>query len=266
MQVVLITLLAYVYNLDRYSTQIAGKVTILWGALTGFVLGDFKQGLEIGATLQLMSLGVSNLGGASMPDYGVAAIISTAIASTTGKGMAAGLAIGIPVGMLVMNLDVVVKIFNSYIARRAQTYADRKEFGKMRKIIPVATVIYPLEAALPVFLAVVFGKPVVEAVLNFMPKWFTVGLNVAGGMLPAVGFAMLLLYMPLSKYGYWLIVGFVLTAFLKVPIMGIALLGVAAAVRQYKALTEKNNSIDNSKNSSLEPNASGLTKEDMEDE
>ncbi|MDF7638038.1 PTS sugar transporter subunit IIC [Lactobacillus sp. ESL0791] len=259
-QAILITLLAYVYELDRKSTQIAGKITILYGALTGWILGDFKTGLEVGATLQLMSLGVANLGGASMPDYPVAAIISAAIAVATGKGMAAGLAIGIPVGMLVMNLDVMFQILNSAIAKKAQNYANKSQFKKMRRTIPISTFLIPLEAALPVFLAVVFGKAVVEAVLNFMPAWFTVGLNVAGGMLPAVGFAMLLVYMPMKKYGYWLIVGFVATAFLSVPVLGVALLGIAAAIHQYK------NSDNNSKNVAINGNNNSLTEEDMEDE
>ncbi|KJY65420.1 PTS Man IIC [Lactobacillus helsingborgensis] len=260
-EVILISLLAYVYSLDRHSTQIAGKITILYGALAGLILGDFKQGLEIGATLQLMSLGVANLGGASMPDYPTAAIISATIAITSGKGMAAGMAIGLPVGMLGMNFDVLIKLINSAIAKRAQNFAHKKQFGKMTRTIPLATIIYPLESTIPVFIAIVFGKSVVQAILNFMPQWFTVGLNVAGGMLPAVGFAMLLVYMPLKKYGYWLIVGFVATAYLKMPVLGVALLGAAAAIHLYLSLSSKNKVMANTSN-----NVGNLSEEDMEDE
>ncbi|RHW48222.1 PTS sugar transporter subunit IIC [Bombilactobacillus bombi] len=253
-----ITLLAYIYNLDRHATQFFGKMPILYGAITGMILGDVKTGLMVGATLQLMSLGVANIGGSSMPDYIVAAIISAAISVTTGKGIAAGMAIGLPVGMLTMNLDVIVKLINSAIAKKTQTFANRKQFGKMQKMIPIATFMYPLEAALPVFLAVVFGKTVVESILNFMPQWFTVGLNVAGGMLPAVGIAMLLVYMPMKRYGYWIIIGFVLSAFLKMPVLGVALLGCAAAVNQFKN--------ENTHNTNVTAPMANLNKEDMEDE
>lgn len=259
-EIVLISLLSYVYSLDRHSTQIAGKITILYGALAGLILGNFKQGLEIGATLQLMSLGVANLGGASMPDYPMAAIISSTIAITSGKGMAAGMAIGLPVGMLGMNFDVLVKLINSAIAKRAQNFAHKRQFGKMTRTIPLATLIYPLESTIPVFIAIVFGKSVVQAILDFMPQWFTVGLNVAGGMLPAVGFAMLLVYMPLEKYGYWLIVGFVATAYLKIPVLGVAFLGAAAAIHLYQSIANKKVS------NQVSENNSNLTEEDMEDE
>ena len=84
----------------------------------------------------------------------------------------------------------------------------------MNRIVPIAFFLQSLESAIPVCIAVVAGKPVVDAILNFMPKWFTVGLNVTGAMLPAVGIAMLLTYLPLEKYGYWLLVGFVLTCLL----------------------------------------------------
>jgi PTS system mannose-specific IIC component len=70
--------------------------------------------------------------------------------------------------------------------------------------------------------------------LDFMPTWFTTGLSIAGGLLPGVGMAMLLMYMPLNKYWSFLIVGFVLAAYLSVPTLGIGAVGLAAAYEVYK--------------------------------
>lgn len=256
-QVILITILAYIYLLDRYTTQFFGKMPMFYGVITGIILGDFEMGVIVGAQIQLMSLGVANIGGASMPDYGVASIISTTIAITTGEGYAAGLAIGLPVGMLAMNLDVMFKLINSGISRKAKKYSEEKQFSKMRKLIPVSTFLFPLEAAVPVFLAIVFGKSVVETVLNVMPEWFTVGLKVAGGLLPAVGLALLLIYMPMKNFGYWILVGFVLAAFLEMPILGVALIGIAAAIHHFLSQGNK---------LSMVATDNGLTGEDMEDE
>lgn len=259
MQVVLLTALAYLKAMDWNTTQITAFDTMIYGVFAGLILGDFKTGLMIGATLQLMSLGIAAVGGSSMPDYPVAAIIATAVSVTTGQGMAAGMALGVPVGMLCINLDVLIKLLNSAIAKKALSYVNKKEFKKMRRIIPVSTFIFPLEAAVPVLIAVIFGKPVVEAILGFMPAWFTVGLNVAGAMLPAVGIAMLLTYMPLKEYGYWLLVGFVFAAYLKVPTLGIAFLGAAAGIATYKKLADKHEAAETN-------NSTSSTKEDMEDE
>lgn len=258
-QVIAITALAYMYNLDRYTTQFFGKIPMFYGVLTGIILGDFETGVIVGAQIQLMSLGVANIGGASMPDYGVASIITTTLAITTGEGFAAGLAVGLPVAMLTMNLDVMFKLINSGISRKAHKYGLEKKFNQMTRLIPISTFLISLQGAIPVFLSIVFGKTVVEAVLSFMPSWFMVGLNIAGGVLPALGFALLLVYMPMKKFGYWILVGFVLAAFLQVPILGVALVGTAAAIHYFVTQTNNTQSITVSNNNNL-------TGEDMEDE
>jgi PTS system mannose-specific IIC component len=53
---------------------------------------------------------------------------------------------------------------------------------------------------------------------------------VAGGLLPALGFAMLLRIMPIQKYPAFLLLGFVMFAYLKMPLMGIAVAGIAIAL------------------------------------
>ena len=96
-------------------------------------MGDAATGLYIGATLQLMSMGVVAVGGSSMPDYPVAAIIATAIACSTGRGMEAGLAIGLPVAMLGVNFDVIYKIFNGFLMHKENEFNLKK--GKIQIIL-----------------------------------------------------------------------------------------------------------------------------------
>ncbi len=153
-QVILVTILAYIQRLDFETTQIVPANYMFWSCTVGAVLGDFQMGLVVGATIQLMSLGVAALGGSSVPDYAVAAMISTAVAIGTGKGMAAGLALGVPVGMICIQLDVLLKILNSFITNKAHELADKRQYRKMRMLIPVMTSLMPLESAVPVFIAV----------------------------------------------------------------------------------------------------------------
>lgn len=153
-QIILITLIAFIKPIDTYGTQIFTFNSIFWGAMVGLVLGDFTTGLIIGATFQLMSLGVAAIGGSSVPDYPTAAMIATAIAITTGKGIAAGLALGLPVGMLGVQLDVMVKIVNGFIARKSQAYANRHQYNKMTGILYICPVLIGLTAAVPVFISI----------------------------------------------------------------------------------------------------------------
>jgi PTS system mannose-specific IIC component len=53
-------------------------------------------------------------------------------------------------------------------------------------------------------------------------------------MLPIVGVGMLMHFMPTKKYFTYVIVGFVLSAYLNLPIFGVALLGAGVAYVVYQ--------------------------------
>lgn len=83
-QLVLIVLYGFFINFE--------KLNNVWNLSTGnsgfcyrLILGDISTGLFIGGTLQLLSLGISNFGGASIPDYQTASIVATFITITTGQ-------------------------------------------------------------------------------------------------------------------------------------------------------------------------------------
>ena len=80
----------------------------------------------------------------------------------------------------------------------------------------------------------IFGEDIVNTLVENMPEWLTGGLSVAGGLLPAVGIAILLRYLPVKKYISYLLIGFFAAAYLAVPMFGIAILGAAMAVISFQ--------------------------------
>ncbi len=135
LQIILLVLVAAEINLDRRGLSLTHARPAIVGFLCGLILGDMNSGLYIGGTFTLMSLGVAALGGSSVPDYGVATIIACAFAKTTGQGPEVGMTIGLPVGMLGVQMDVLYKICNSFIAQKAQKYANERQFNKMYRIL-----------------------------------------------------------------------------------------------------------------------------------
>ena len=233
LQIILLTVLAFIKHVDYYGIpMLFVNYPVFWGLFTGLLMGDVKTGLIVGGTVQLMSLGVAGFGGSSVPDYGTTTIIATAFG--TSLGVDAGLAVGLPVGMLGVQLDVIVKILNGFVVRKSQEYANQQEFKKMTGILWLGPLLFGLSAALPVFLSVTLGQSAVNYLLEHMPTWFMSGLTLAGKMLPAVGIAMLLRFMPTKKYMSYLLIGFFLAAFLKVPIIGAAVIGFALAYIIYQ--------------------------------
>lgn len=232
-QNILLIILAGLVPVDKYGMTFGLRWPAITGLFAGIIVGDMPTALYLGGTLQLMSLGVASIGGSSVPEYGVGVVIAVAVATTTGGGVEAGLAIGIPVAMLMVQFDVIAKIAQSVIVRRAQDLANKKRFSTMYHTLLCGPCLMFLTAAIPVGLALLVGGDVVNAVLKAMPVWFTGGLSIASKMLPVVGVALLLNFMPAGKYFAAIIFGFFLTAYLNVNMLGVAIAGVMVCLVYY---------------------------------
>ena len=88
-----------------------------------------------------------------------------------------------------------------------------------------------LSRALPVFFALAFGGEFVQGVVNLVKEyqWVADGLTLAGRMLPGLGFAILLRYLPVKRNLHYLAMGFGLTAMLTVLYSNVTSLGGAVA-------------------------------------
>ncbi len=204
---------------------------LIAGFGAGIIVGDVQTGMLIGGTLELMALGVYTYGGATIPDFTVGAILGTYFGRDA--GFEVGISLAIPAALLLTQVDVLNRFLNFIFVHRADAYAEAgDERGFMRMMWWTSHLIWGLSRAIPVFLAVAFGQPAVEAVSRFFENnpWFNSGISVTGGILPALGFAMLLKILPVSTYPAFLLIGFVLYAYLEVPLVGIALAALAIAL------------------------------------
>lgn len=235
--VLILVLIAYtvIGILDQISIQIGPYTPLFAATVTGALMGNPELGLTIGATLQLMTLGVATYGGATVPDYLTGAILGTAYAIISGEGFEYGIAIAIPVGLLLTQLDILGRMSNSFF----QHYADRCiEKGNI-KGVELANVLgalpWILSRVIPVFVGLYFGEAVVTAINSFIPAWFMQGLKAAGAILPAMGMAILMRYLPLKKYFAYFIIGFVMIAYGKsvFSLLAVALVGLALAFINY---------------------------------
>ncbi|WP_075887238.1 PTS mannose/fructose/sorbose/N-acetylgalactosamine transporter subunit IIC [Companilactobacillus crustorum] len=239
-QIILLTVLATLCALDAY--MFAGfqlSKPIIAGFLAGIIMGDMKTGLVVGATLQLMVLGIGTFGGASIPDFASRAIIGTALGVVSGKGIEFAIGVSVPVGLLLVQLDILARFIAIYFTHRADRHVERGEYNKMSMDAWLTLIPYGLSRALPVGLSLAFGNSVVKLVLDYAPDWLMGGLKLAGAVLPVVGIAILLHYLPIKKFAPYLIAGYFLAAYLKIPMMGIAIVGVIAAMIYYNNISNK---------------------------
>ena len=252
-QTFLVVLYGFFINWDKEGPKIGTSQPVVAGFLTGLIMGDIQTGLYIGGTLQLMTLGITSFGGASVPDYQTAALIGTYLAISTNQDASIGITLAIPVAMLIVQLDVLKCSTNIFFQQKAEKFAQKEDYQKLEWMQYLASINTSFVSGIPVLLTVILGPTLVGSAINYIPEWVTGGLKVAGGLLPAVGIGMLLKYLPTKDYFAYLLVGFVLAVYFQIPILGISLLGAAIALIVYK---------NRSNNTQVAPAATGGFDED----
>ena len=234
-QILLLTLYAGFAFYDGNNTTFGTVKPTMAGFFAGLVLGDVQTGLIVGGTLNLLVLGIGNFGGASIPDYMTGALLGSASAIQSGQGAEFGVTLAIPIGLLMIQLDILARFSNTFFQHKAEKLVEEGNYEAAARMNLFGIIPQSLSRMLPVFLALVFGSAFVELVVNNLPMWLMNGLKTAGGILPSLGIAILLRYLPVSKNISYLILGFVLAAYLKVPVLGVALIGLAAAILSYQS-------------------------------
>ena len=240
-QILLLTIYAAFAIYDGNNTTMGFVKPTMAGFFAGLILGDIQTGLIVGGTLNLLVLGVGNFGGASIPDYMTGALIGTAFAIFSGEGAEFGISLAIPIGLLMVQLDVLARFTNTYFQNRAETFVKQGDLDKAARMGLWGLLPTSLSRMIPVFVALVFGSQIVESIVHYMPDWLMSGLQVAGGLLPALGIAILLRYLPVKSNIPYLIIGFVVAAYLGISVLGAALIGLALAILGYQQLNKNDN-------------------------
>ncbi len=181
------------------------------GLLIGLVLGDVKQAIIIGAALQAIYLGFIAPGGNIPADLAVASFIAIRIALINNLDASVAVSLAVPVGLLGLLLEYVRKTLNATFVHMADRYAEEANVKGIRK----AAYLYPgillaLIYFIPMTLAIYYGPSAVDAVMQYIPEWVTHGLSVAGGILPALGFAITITVIGKKEMIPYFVIGFLL--------------------------------------------------------
>ena len=221
------------------------------GLVTGILMGDMKTGILMGAALEAVFLGNVNIGGVIAAEPVTATTLATtfAIISHVETKVAA---------FVVMFLkNVLMNVF-------APALDDAARENNQKKIVALhygTWALYYLIISAISFLGVLLGSGPVNALVENIPSKLMNGLSAAGGLLPAVGFAMLMKLLWDNKLAVFYLLGFILTAYLKLPAVAVAVVGVVICVVTSQRDLQISNLV------LAGPKGSGqMTKEDEEEE
>jgi PTS system N-acetylgalactosamine-specific IIC component len=206
---------------------------VVTGMVVGLILGDVKTGLIVGATLEFVWMGAVPLAGAQPPNVVIGGIIGTAFAILANQSPEVAVGVAVPFAVAVQGAITLVFTAFSPVMHKADEYAKDADTKGIERINYLGMLTLFLFYAVIAFLPVYFGAESAQKVVELMPTWLIEGLGVAGGMMPAIGFAMLLKIMLKKEYIAFLIVGFVLVAYFELPILGVSLLGLSVAMYDF---------------------------------
>ena len=223
----------FVYLDDRWLGWQTITRPIVVAPITGLLLGDFKTGIIMGASLESIFMGISAIGGAVPADATSASIIAVAFTILNGASQEAGLAIAMPIGAVMSSFGALEM---ALIAAPLVPYWEKLAQEDMNKFCLqnyIFSVLYQLVPTVVMFIAVAYGVEGLNNFLGILPGWVMTGLNAASGMMTAIGFAILTSMIWDGEVGIFFFVGYVLAAYLHLDTLAIAILAVAVAITMF---------------------------------
>ena len=244
-QALLIAIWAGIAGIDLFDGLLHIHRPIVTGLVIGLILGDVNTGLITGATLEMVWMGMVPLAGAQPPNVVIGGVIGTSFAILTKQSPSVAVGIAVPFAVAVQGAITLIFTVFSPIMHKADKYAEEANTTGIDKInyfgMLFLFVFYFIIAFLPIYL----GADAAKSIVQVLPPWFIGGLSVAGGMMPAIGFAMLLKIMLKKEYIAFLMLGFIFVSYGKLQILPIALIGTAIAL--YDFFANKNKTENGSK-------------------
>ena len=157
----------------------------------GLILGDLKTGVMLGGTLELIALGWMNVGAAQSPDSALASIISAILVIVGHQSIATGIAIALPVAAAGQVLTVFARTITVVFQHAADKAAEEARFRTIDLLHVSALGVQALRVAIPALVVSLFvSADMVSSMLSAIPEFVTRGLQIAGGFIVVVGYAM----------------------------------------------------------------------------
>ena len=201
--------------------------TVIFNAvIVGAVLGDMPHAMMIGASLQLIYLGVIAAGGNQPTDPCLAAYVAIPVAMASGLNTNAAVALAVPVGLLGVQISNLLYLAAGFFAQKADVYAEKGDAKGMIgwSIVGVGLMRLICFASL-LTVALYFGSGALQGVLDDIPKFVTNGLTAMGACLPAVGFAIIANLISKPKFVPFFFAGFFMIQYTKIGTIPLLMMG-----------------------------------------
>ena len=231
MQIVLVTLVAAIAGMGSVLDERQTHRPLIACTLIGLVLGDLKTGIILGGTLEMLALGWMNVGAAMAPDAALASVISAILVIEGKQSIGEGIAIAIPIAAAGQVLTIFVRTITVFFQHKADKFAEDANFRGIEMCHIAGLLLQGIRVAVPAcVVAMVAGTSAVTNALNAIPDVITRGLQISGGFIVVVGYAMVINMMEAKALMPFFFLGFVVASFTGFNLIGLGILGACAAI------------------------------------
>ena len=156
----------------------------------GILMGDVPGAMILGSAIGMLYVGLVAPGSEIPADQSSAGLVGVAIGLAIGADTGTAIAIAVPIGAM-----------GNFVTK------------------------FPI-----MFVMIYFGTDVIDGLLKILPDWIMNGLSVAGGMMPAIGFAILINVIAKRSILPFYFLGFFVVEIFSVSALQLACLGVPMVV------------------------------------
>jgi PTS system mannose-specific IIC component len=231
LQVVAILIVAALGGMDSVMDQFALYRPLTTCTLIGFILGDVTTGAIVGGTLEMITLGWMNVGAAQAPDPLLASLIAPILVILAKQSVGTAIAMAIPAAAAGQILGVITRAIPVYFQHRADKCANEGNTAgvAINNLLPL--VVQGLRGAIPAYLILAaVGTGAFQSMLDALPVVITKGLQVSGGFIVVVGYALVINMMEAKHLMPFLFLGFILAAFTNFNLVAFGVIGTVIAM------------------------------------
>ena len=243
-QIILVIVIAFLAGMGGILDEFQFQQPLVACTLIGLVTGQLIPCLILGGSLQMIALGWANIGAAVAPDAALASVAAAIILVLSGEGKAgvsSSIAIAIPLAVAGLLLTIICRTIATAFVHFMDAAAKEGNIRKVEMWHIIAICMQGVRIALPAALILIIGAGPIRTLLTSMPAWLTDGLAIGGGMVVAVGYAMVINMMATREVWPFFAIGFVLATIPQLTLIGLGIIGGSLAFI-YLALTKKGGS------------------------
>ncbi|WP_178195120.1 PTS mannose/fructose/sorbose transporter subunit IIC [Ligilactobacillus sp. Marseille-Q7487] len=230
---ILVVIIAFLAGMEGILDEFQFHQPLVACTLIGLVTGNLEAGIVLGGSLQMIAMGWANIGAAVAPDAALASVASAIILVLGGqgvKGVNAAIAIAIPLAVAGLFLTMVVRTLAVPIVHIMDKAAEEGNYRKIEIWQILAICMQGLRIAIPAACLIFIPASAVRHFLESMPAWLNDGMAIGGGMVVAVGYALVINMMATREVWPFFIIGFAIAAISDLTLIAIGAIGVSLAL------------------------------------